>query len=272
MNNLNDEKWNIINEIVAYIYTAEPHPDFDTLTEKIGALFHFSNSLSCMASDVDDGITFFDFRSPRIPQNHLDDYCTHFIHYDFLQWYSATPLPTVCRATDVIVEKHMASSVFMKQWLSPINIYYALLVNIAANNHLYANIVFYRSKEEGDFSDQDINAISIINRHLCACFKHKYPKGIYFNPKKRYAETLQNKFGLSNKEHEIIHLISQGTPRKKLCEELFIGNNTLKNYLSSIYKKMDVSSYSELIDLLLSRQDIPIHIKNIPQKSKDNQI
>ena len=269
MNKLNGEKWETINEIVAYIYAADPYPDFNILIEKMEDLLEFSNSLSCMASDVSEKVTFFDFRSPSIPKQHIADYCSHFIHYDFIQWFSAAPIPVVCRATDIIVKRYMETSIFMRQWLEPINVYYGLLVNVAANDHLYANIVFYRSKEEGDFSDEDIEVVSILNRHLCACFGNKYPKGIYHNPNDNNTQEFQNKYGLSDKESQIIQLICSGTPRKELSGALYISNNTLKNYLSNIYKKIGVSSYGELINSLLPHFDLSANIKNVNTK-KDN--
>ncbi len=251
MKGLTDQDWSQIDDIIADIYDDDNTIDLEDIIEKLSDLISFSKSLSCLASNVDEGLTFFDFRSSTIPQNSINDYCKHYIHYDFLLWYSAAPNPIVCRATDIIVHEYMANSIFMKEWLEPLDVHYILLVNIAANDHLYGNIALYRSKEEGDFSDRDIAVMSTLNRHLCSRFKSQYPKGIYYDPSGAGTERIQSKYGLSKKEVDIVRLICQGVPRSELAEALYIGNNTLKNYLSNIYQKMEISSYGDLLNLLI---------------------
>ena len=262
MKGLTDQDWTQIDDIIADIYDDDHTLDLQDVITKLSGLISFSNSLSCLASNVDEGLTFFDFRSKNIPHSNINDYCRHYIHYDFLLWYSAAPNPIVCRATDIIVHEYMTNSIFMKEWLEPLNAHYILLVNIAANGHLYGNIVLYRSKEEGDFSDRDIAVMNTINRHLCSRFKSLYPKGIYHDPSGASSERIQSKYGLSKKEADIIRLICQGVPRSELAEALYIGNNTLKNYLSNIYQKMEISSYGDLLNLLLPYYDTTSNLHN----------
>ena len=42
-----------------------------------------------------------------------------------------------------------------------------------------------------------------------------------------------------------------------IAEELFIAPNTVRNHLKAIYRKVDVSSQSELIELVRSLQKPP---------------
>jgi DNA-binding NarL/FixJ family response regulator len=47
-------------------------------------------------------------------------------------------------------------------------------------------------------------------------------------------------YGLSEREMQVLHCIAQGLSNKEIAEKLFLSEGTVKNYISSIYSKMDV--------------------------------
>jgi len=52
---------------------------------------------------------------------------------------------------------------------------------------------------------------------------------------------------LTAREHEVIHLISDGLRNKEIGEKLFISETTVRHHLSSIFDKLEVSNRLELI-------------------------
>ncbi len=52
---------------------------------------------------------------------------------------------------------------------------------------------------------------------------------------------------LSSREVEIISLIRQGLSNKEVSEKLFISTDTIKYHIKNIYRKLQISSRSELI-------------------------
>ncbi|GGA03424.1 DNA-binding response regulator [Paenibacillus marchantiophytorum] len=47
-------------------------------------------------------------------------------------------------------------------------------------------------------------------------------------------------YGLSEREVQVLHCIADGLNNKEIAEKLFLSEGTVKNYISSIYSKMDV--------------------------------
>lgn len=47
-------------------------------------------------------------------------------------------------------------------------------------------------------------------------------------------------YGLSDREVQVLHCIADGLNNREIAEKLFLSEGTVKNYISSIYSKMDV--------------------------------
>jgi PAS domain S-box-containing protein len=57
---------------------------------------------------------------------------------------------------------------------------------------------------------------------------------------------------LSDREREVLEHLMQGERVPSIAQALFISQNTVRNHLKAIYRKVDVSSQSELIELVRS--------------------
>lgn len=68
----------------------------------------------------------------------------------------------------------------------------------------------------------------------------------------RACRKLQQRFGLSEREVEVMELLAEGRARPYIRERLFISNNTVATHVKHIYAKLDVHSKEELIDLVRS--------------------
>lgn len=53
-------------------------------------------------------------------------------------------------------------------------------------------------------------------------------------------EIKDTKYGLTEREEQILESISHGLSNKHIAEKLFLSEGTVKNYISSIYHKLDV--------------------------------
>jgi DNA-binding NarL/FixJ family response regulator len=58
---------------------------------------------------------------------------------------------------------------------------------------------------------------------------------------------------LSSREQEVVELILKGRSYKMVADDLGISINTVRTYIKSIYKKLNVNSNVELANIYLSR-------------------
>ena len=58
---------------------------------------------------------------------------------------------------------------------------------------------------------------------------------------------------LTKREREIIDCIRNHVLRSELCDKLFITENTLNKHFDNIYKKLNINSYEELLQLIKKR-------------------
>ena len=66
---------------------------------------------------------------------------------------------------------------------------------------------------------------------------------------------LRDEFGLSERETELMELICAGNTQKRIAEKMLVSINSVQTYAKSLYRKLDIHSKQELIDLVTSRRD-----------------
>lgn len=66
-------------------------------------------------------------------------------------------------------------------------------------------------------------------------------------------KTPKEEWGISPREEEVLELIILGKTNKDIASALFISEHTVKNHLSRIFNKMDVTDRSQIIALVYKR-------------------
>lgn len=65
---------------------------------------------------------------------------------------------------------------------------------------------------------------------------------------------LQEAFGLSTRETEVMELIARGNSMASIAERLVISENTVRTHAKHIYTKLDIHKRQELLDMLHERE------------------
>lgn len=104
----------------------------------------------------------------------------------------------------------------------------------------------YLSKEEKDFIYE--NSLKFTIRELAQKLDRSYDTIRGFIRRrglvcKRFLniKSSNNPFGLTDREIEVLELMSQGLSNKEILDKLVIATSTLKTYMVNIYGKMQIS-------------------------------
>ena len=85
-------------------------------------------------------------------------------------------------------------------------------------------------------------------------YLHKHHKPVYSSQENKMdLGQLVKKYGISKREEEVIHLISEGKTNKEIADALFISLQTVKDHNYNIYLKTGVRNRVELVNMINSR-------------------
>lgn len=65
-------------------------------------------------------------------------------------------------------------------------------------------------------------------------------------------EVLSENYGITKREKEIILLLVKGESYKSIAEQLYISHSTVKTHIHNVYRKMDINSRHELVNMIYS--------------------
>lgn len=114
-------------------------------------------------------------------------------------------------------------------------------------------IVLFRTGEEQAFVTRDICVLETLKNHIALqLYRLIHLDSLDygdFNEAFRFRHSL-SRFGLSNRELEVLALIHKDVPDLEICDSLSFSKSTFKKHLNHIYEKMQVSNRLALLKLL----------------------
>ena len=72
---------------------------------------------------------------------------------------------------------------------------------------------------------------------------------------RRACKSIEEEYGLTKRESEVLELVLRGRSGPYIEEKLFISKNTFQTHMRNVYNKMDIHSQQDLLDLLEQRMD-----------------
>jgi len=188
-----------------------------------------------------------------ISEEDLQRYIDEYKYFDYKRWIFLSAQNRAFRETDLFPSKERELTPYYQKVYVRAGIHYEAILSLAYNGVFVGVVSIYRRKEGPDFSDRDIYILDILKNHLAfrlhtglsaggASLSATKPLGFY--------ETFRKKYGLTNRETEILELIGSGIDNEGICQKLFITINTLRKHFINIYRKMGVTKRIELFQLI----------------------
>lgn len=160
-------------------------------------------------------------------------------------WLARKRQTAILQGSEMIESEEFAHSEYYKQHFEPYGVFYSIYVILASHDTTLGMLALYRKQEEQDFDDEDYFWLEMLSGHLKQRLYQEWKKN--HDKEKVDRNLLQNPFGFTFRELEIMHHILQGKPNAIITKELSITQNTLKKHLQNMYRKAGVKSRLQLI-------------------------
>lgn len=194
----------------------------------------------------DETIRFFHPYSGNLDEQTLQDYYQNYQHKDYTVWNFSQTEPVVYRDSDLMPDHLREKSRIYQQWMRPLGAYYGLGCTIV-RGHFYGSVTMFRTKEAGDFTEEEVYFLGLLNAHLSSHLQMLYPNGIRESDLRAVDESLLGKYHLTERETEILRQLGEGLTNQEIGGRLCISEVTVKKHMSHIFEKMQVKNRNQLL-------------------------
>lgn len=230
------------NELVLAIYSLPIGNLLVDCCRELSGIIPFDHSFTNLNDQANEFRTIFNYKSDDTDEETLSLYANYYCEIDFLSWCYKQREAMTFRSTDLVSPDVIEKSRIHREWESRMDVFYTATACIAADDILYGTISLMRSRQHGDFTDDEMVIFDDVNRHLCNRFRLTFPNGVNRLMMDASMDPIASRFSLTPREWEITCCLMQGYSRSSIAEKLCISINTLKKHISNIYRKMGVNS------------------------------
>lgn len=130
---------------------------------------------------------------------------------------------------------------------------YGLYMVLVRNEKFLGTVTFFRSLEKEDFQYRDIFMLDMVKEHL-AYRLDVAGRTRNHGENRPLTKELEEKYGLTRREMEILRCIMEGRGNCQIGEILVITENTVKKHILNIYRKLGVRSRVQLFKKIQNMQ------------------
>ena len=188
-----------------------------------------------------------------VSKNVIEEYISdkEYVRSDPTKWHFMRGTSVVYRETDLFPDNIREETEYFQFVYGTGELYYSLQMGISYAGKFLGVISFFRGKEQGDFTDDELFLFELVKDHLEYRCNQEWNKA---NGKVTAADEkglnihrFIIEYGLTVREGEVLEQLFAGQKVTMICEKLAISESTLKKHTLSIYKKLNINNRWELI-------------------------
>jgi DNA-binding CsgD family transcriptional regulator len=164
-------------------------------------------------------------REPELWQQCLRDHPT-------VSYWNHGGIDSVVRISDVVHQRAYHRLPIYAEFFRPAGVEYKLDARVHVTPH--ASVDFGCARASRDFSDRDRMLLAALSPYIASLLRRCEATD--------QAARLQDDFGLSRREAEVLALLSRGLRNDEIAATLFLASGTVEKHLEHVYAKLGVSS------------------------------
>lgn len=260
-NVLTDKEWEYLLQIIYRVNQCSHYEEFALLAmNQIRTLIPFQKARMARSERNDGRIFQYDPVCINPPGKDFDEsiytnggYRSPWYEYLFYPWSSAF------RYSDIRQENLWEQSELYRDVWEPQGLYYGLHCTLVHDDLPLGMFSLFRTKAAGDFSNKELYIMDQFKFHLeLGLFKILISMEDTDNEKASPGplrmsrlSNASEEYHLTKQETNIVQLIFEGKSSSEICDKLFISSATLRKHIYNIYRKTNVKSRIQLIQLFI---------------------
>ncbi|GCF93191.1 hypothetical protein NRIC_10820 [Enterococcus florum] len=248
---LPDEVWQKINTFIYAIYQTDSMDALRmTILEKLPELVVSDCSFFDMARIEKGQTRYYNPLSLTISQEKLNEYFESFIYGDYVSWmFSLHKNSVVYCDSKIVTEEVREQTPLYNQWLKPMDLYYSCGINFVRENIPYGSLNLFNSQKRGDFTQQDLTLLTILEPHFTLKLTQLYPYGLPILSDQT-AEQPLDKFHLTEREQEVVRWLCSEASMEEISQQMYISVHTVRKHAANIYRKTCCKNRNQLVALM----------------------
>ena len=172
-------------------------------------------------------------------------YCRDYKQFDPLNLTKFKGSKVKLATLDSQIKPHFLKQTrYFQDFMVPNNHRYVLDIFLRVEGKIVAVISLLREQILDDFSQQELDLLKKLQPFL------EFSLGtIYLPQRTNQKQSLKTKFGLTQREFDVLALLLRGMQNKHIANELGLSLATVKTHLIHIFRKCQVNSRSQLMVL-----------------------
>lgn len=243
---LSDNRWRQIDDVLLSLHFPADLTDLRTrVMTGLKAVVSFEKGFFDLCDCSERGrFVFYDPVSVDMTEEELLSYYQRYEPSDYTTWLFSVNDPVVYRDSTFVTDEMRDRSELYREWMIPMDVHYSMGSTQVGNGMIYGSITLFRTKTSGDFTEEEEECLTVLNRHLSRLLALAYPAGLHRDEAGKPAVGRES---LTKREQEIAALIAEGLSNQQIGLRLFISENTVKKHVKGVYQKMSVSNRHQLM-------------------------
>ncbi|EEQ59902.1 transcriptional regulator, LuxR family [Clostridiales bacterium 1_7_47FAA] len=250
---LRETEWMTLNHILLDIYMVH---NLDMVTKKVmkglRLLIPYSKGYFIVYDEAQK-INWDSMCIVGFDENELKKYFRESYEEDYLRYlYDFTTKAPIYQDTNILMDNIRKFTPFYTNFLEPAGCPYGGGLLLIRNNRIIGLLELFRTNSVPDFDGKDVYILNILKAHI----ENIVFNGLQMGQKQVMDEhcfkNMKSRFELTEREEEILKLLSHGASTQEICEKLVISTSTVKKHTYNIYNKTGVKSRTQLLNLLYS--------------------
>lgn len=240
---LRAEQWERVNEMALWLHGERTCPGLQKGTlERLKAIIPHQTSMFDLCREHEGCVECFSPEALGISDSALEEYYRTYAAQDYTAWGFTPDHAIVYRDLDVIAPALRDTTSIYREWMEPLGLYYGMGCTIVQNGVIYGTVTLFRSRKDGDFSEEDVAILAQVGKHLGVHFALLWPHGFTTAGEANALEQLAREHGITGREQEVLNLMAGGATNQDIARALFISESTVKKHINALYRKLGVQN------------------------------